>query len=218
MAQLPYTKQAFIERVRKHLADDFPGEDFTVTDNEILLYIDTSIPSVLKGQLFETAKVTGVFDVPEAWLVTYSFTISNQSPKTLEYYVTLPQPPLALPSGYDITNVYLTDPSSGRSKNGLYVSAKRKAYRDNMPRPDGFFYSIEGKTMYLETADGSGLIGINLQVQMPISRTDDKTAAMNMPDDAIEPLFTKVVATILQRFNMPQDTVLDNLPAGNKTS
>ena len=55
-------------------------------------------------------------------------------------------------------------------------------------------------------------------VQMPISRTADKDAAMYLPDDAIEMVFNKVVATILQRYQIPQDIVKDNLPPGNKTS
>lgn len=218
MAALPYTKQALVERIKKHLADDFPGEDFSITDNEIILYIDAAIPFVLKGTLFENAKVTGVFDVPEAYLVTYNYTIASQNTNTLEWSVTLAQTPLSLPTGYDITSVYIADPSSGRSQNAYPITPKRKAYRNYMPKPSGFFYRIEGQTMLLETADGSSLLNYSLFVQMPISRTTDRNAAMNLPDDAIKPIFDEVIKTILQRYSIPQDIVQDGLPAGNKSS
>lgn len=218
MAALAYTKRSLIERIEKHINDDFPGEDWTVTTNEMLLYIDAAIPVVMKGQMFELAKVTGFLDVPEAYLVTYSYTISNQNVNTLEWYVTLAQTPLSLPSGYDITNVYIADPSTGRSQNAYPITAKRKAYRNYMPKPSGFSYRVNTQTMLLEAADGGSLLNYKLQVEMPISRTTDLDAVMSMPDDAIEMVVDKVTAKIVQRYQIPKDIIQDGLPAGNKTS
>jgi hypothetical protein len=218
MASLPYTKQSLVERIKKHLSDDFPGDDFSITDSEIILYIDSAIPHVMKSIMYESAKFTGTLEVPESWLLTSSYAISNQNPNTLEWYVTLIQPPIALPTGYDIPNVYIADPTSGRSDNALPISAKRTAYRNFMPYPNGFNYRIDGQTMLLKASDGGSLLGYNLEVQMPVSRTTDKNAIMSLPDDAIQPIFEKVIATILQRYSIPQDIVEDGLPAGNKTS
>lgn len=218
MAALPYTKRSFIERLKKHIANDFPGDDFSITNNEMLLYIDAAIPFVMKGQMFENAKVTGFLDVPEAYLVTYNHTISNQNSNTNEWYVTLAQTPLSLPTGYDITSVYMSGPSTGRGQNAMPVSAKRKAYRNYLPKPSGFFYRLETNIMYLEASDGGSLLNYNLSVQMPISRTADLDAVMSMPDDAIELVFERVVNKLLQRYQIPQDTVQDDLPPGNKTS
>lgn len=218
MAAIVYSKQQLIERVKKHLADGFPNDDFNITDNEILLYVDSAIPFVLKGQMFENAKVTGVLDVPDAYLVTYNYTIGSQDTNTKEWYVTLAQTPLALPTGYDITNVYIANPADGRSVNAWPIKTKRQAYRNYMPLPVGWSYRVVGQTMYLKQNDGSSLYQYNLFVQMPISRTADKDEAMRLPDDAIEPLFQKTVTTILQRYQIPQDIVQDNLMPGNKTS
>lgn len=218
MAVIPYTKQQLIERITKHLVSNFKGEDFKVTDNEILLYVDAAVPVVMKGQMFELAKVTGFLETIEAYLLTYELPITLQNANTREWYVMLPQPPLALPTGYDIVQTYVASPSTGASRNGFPIKAKRTAYRDYMPKPSGFSFRLEGSTMLMKMSDGSSLGGYNLYVQMPISRTADKTAPMYMPDDAIEMIFNKVVATILQRYQIPQDTVKDNLPAGVKTS
>jgi hypothetical protein len=219
MAQIVYTKAQLVERIQKHLNNGFPGSDWKISTNEMLLYIDTNIPFILKGQMFDNAKVTGVIDVPEAFLVTYNYTISSQDNNTKEWYITLAQPPLALPTGYDITQVYLANPADGKSQNAYPIKVKRVPYRDYMPKPNGFFYRVSnGQKLYLKTSDGSSLYGYSLFVEQPVSRTDDINAAMTLPDDAIEMLFNKTVATILQRYNIPQDIVQDNLPAGNKTS
>lgn len=218
MAVVNYSKRQLIQRIEKHFSNNFPGEDWKITEKEMLLYIDTALPYVLKGQLFENAKITSVFDVPEAYLVTYSYTISNQSPYTNEYFVTLAQPPLSLPTGYDITECYVADASMGQSTNGFAISAKRSAYRRNLPQPPGFLYRIEGNRMYLKMNDGSSMLDLNLSVQLPVSRTDDLDAELRLPDDAINAIFDSVVAKIGLRYQIPQDTVKDNLMPGNKTS
>lgn len=218
MAVVPYTKRAFLERIKKHLNDGFPGEDFNITTAELISYVDAGIPFILKSQAFENAKITGVLEIPDAYLVTYQLTIEDQNSSTREWYVTLPQTPLELPTGYDITNVYVSDPQFGRSDNALPIKNKRVGYRRFLPHPSGFWYRVEGQTMFLQADDGGALLDYTLNIQMPVSRTDDLDDTMNLPDGALEPLFQKTIATILQRYQIPQDIVKDNLPAGVKTS
>lgn len=215
---IAYTKQMFIERVRRHLANDFPNSSFSVSENEVLLYIDAAIPFVLRGQVFDNAKVTGVLDLPEAYLLTYEVTTLLQSDVTNEWYATLPQTPLALPDGYNITDAYFSRNGQGRSQSVFFVKTKRISYRENLPKPEGVFARLEGDKIYLQAKDGQMLYGETLFVQMPISRTADKNAVMNLPDDSIQPIFDNVVSRILLRWKEPQDIVKDDLAAGNKTS
>lgn len=216
---VPYTKQALIERIKRHIANGFPQGDFSISDNEVLLAIDANIPTVLKAGMFENAKVTGVLEVPDAWLVTYDFTISNQDANTKEWYLTLPQPPLALPTGYDITNVYVADAENGRGGNAFPIKNKRQAFRSMLPKPSGFSYRIGGggQKMFLSASNGQSLLDVQVMVEMPISRTEGVSAPLYMPDDAIEALFKLVVVSMLQRLGVPQDVIQDNLPQGNKT-
>ena len=216
---LPYTKEMLIQRIRKHVSNSrFLTDDYAASDNEILLYIDAAIPVVMKGQMFENAKVSGVLDVPDAYIVTYTFTISNQDPKTNEWFVTLPQPPLALPSGYDIPSVYIANEGTGRTINAYPVKVKRSAYRDNMPRPAGVLYRVKGISLYLRAGDGSPLQDQTLFVEMPISRTTDVSDVMAVPGDAIQMIFDEVVKRLLQRYGVPQDIIQDDVTAGNKSS
>jgi hypothetical protein len=215
---IAYTKAQLIERVNKHLNDTFPGNDWKVTSNECLLYIDSAIPFVLKGQIYENAKVFGVFEVPDAYLVSYELTSITRNSATNEWKVTLPQTPLELPTGYNITDAYLSQPGFGRGQSIIFTKTKRVPYRDSMPLMAAIYARIETDVMYMKSYNGMPLNGQTVYVQMPISRTDNINDIMSLPDGAIEPIFNKVVATILQRYQIPQDTVADNLPPGNKSS
>lgn len=218
MAQLPYTKAAFIERIKRHLANGFPKSSFSISDNEVLLTIDSVIPFVMKSMMFENAKVSGVLDIPEAYLVTYNFTSFTKVSSTREWSVELPQTPLALPTGYDITNIYFADDTNGRSQTVYFIKTKRTAYRNLMPKPSGISARVVGQTLYLQANNNMPLYDMSLYVEMPISRTSDINADMNLPDDAIQPIFDKVIATLVQRYTMPQDIIKDDLSAGNKSS
>lgn len=214
---IAFTYGQFIERIQKHINDGFQNSDFKVTSNEIQLYINAAIPSVMKAQMYENAKVFNVFEVPEAYLVTYLLTLTRNT-ATNEWKATLPQTPLELPTGYNITDAYITQSGLGRGQSIIFTKTKRVPYRNNMPKPAGVFARINGDTIYLQSWNGTSLLNQSLYVEMPISRTANLTDVMNLPDGALEPIFQKVVASILQRYQIPNDQILDNLPAGNKTS
>ncbi len=216
---IAYTGQMLIERVRRHLANDFPNSSFAISENEVLLYINAAIPIVMKGQMYENAKVVSIFDVPEAYLVTYNITISTLNAQTGEWAVTLPQTPLALPDGYNITDAYFSS-AGKRTLSVFFIKTKRASYRELLPKPAGVFARVEGDKVYLQTTEGQQVLLFDQTfcIQMPVSRITDKTAVMNIPDDAIDGIFMNVVAKCKERYMMPQDIIKDDLPSGNKSS
>lgn len=214
---ITYSKQLFIERVKKHLADGFPHTSFPITDNEIMLYIDAEIPFVMKQQMFENSKVIGTLETPEAYLSTYEIA-PTQDEQTQEWVATLPQPPVDLPLGYSITRVYASF-QGFETDDFLPLSAKRSAFRNQLPQSPNILYRVNnGQEIRIKPPTNMNIYGTTILVEMPISRTDDKTATMNLPDSAISLIFDRVIARILQRYSIPQDIIKDNLPAGNKTS
>lgn len=213
----PFTKQALLERIKRHINNDFPNTDFKVSDSEILLYIDSAIPFVMKGEIFENAKVTGVFEVPEAYLVTYLLSPITKNAPTNEWKATLPQTPLALPSGYAITDVYATQDGQGRGQSFYPTNTKRVPYRNLMPKPSGSFYRVNGDTIYFQATNGAPLNQLDVYVEMPISRTADVNAVMNVPDSALENIFLTVIKNITNRYQLGKDNILDNEPKNPKT-
>ncbi len=49
---IPQTKQMFIDRVKTHLNNNYASSSFSITDNQILLYIDETIPVVMRSLMF----------------------------------------------------------------------------------------------------------------------------------------------------------------------
>ncbi len=218
MAAISYTKRMLCERIVKHINDGFPGNDFKITTNEICLYVDAAIPFVMKGQMFENAKVSGIFETIDAYLVTYLISPLTKHTPTNEWKGTLPQTPLALPTGYNITDAYISQAGFGRGQSIVFTQTKRVPYRNNMPKMAAVYARINGQDIFLQSYNGMPLLNQDLYVEMPISRTSDLDAPMVMPDDAINPLFDYVLAKVKDRYMTPIDTVADNLPAGNKSS
>ncbi len=217
MAVVAQTKKMLVERIRRHMQDGFPTASFGASQREVMLYIDEALAVAIIGHTYELAKVEGGLYVAEGFLFTYSLSLL-QNDITSEWYATLPQPPIGLPLGYSINRVYFASAMNGVSQEVLPIISKRRGYRNNMPRPAGAEYSVEGSKMLVTANDGSPLAGLTLYVQMAKSRTDDMDEVLNMPDDVIGKIFDMVVARLSQRLQLPKDIVNDGLPSGNKTS
>lgn len=212
---VPYNRKQLIQRIRKHIANGYPNDSFNTSTNELMLYIDQAIAFGLVGQTWNNAKLTGVMEVPEAYLLTYQLTALQKDNATGYWFSKLPQPPVSLPLGYSINSVYSSDSSLGRSMDFFPIKAKRLGYRINMPMPSGVRYWVESYTIWFAASNNLPLLGIPVFVQMPTSRTGDITLDMNLPDDAIEAIFNSVTTQLTKRYAEPKDIVHDDLPAGN---
>lgn len=215
---IPYTKQQLVERIRRHIVNDFPSSDLSMTVNEVLLYVDQAVAFNMVGQVWNMAKVEGNIVMPEAYLTTYHLSTLSFDTLTREWYATLPQPPVSLPLGYSITDVYPVLAGNSRGESFLPIKSKRTGYRRYMPIPSGGSYKIVGDKIVLAASDGGSLSAYTFYVEMAKTRTESLTEALNLPDDAIEMIFNNVVAKLKDRLQLPQDVIQDDISAGNKTS
>lgn len=214
---IAYTKKLLVQRIRQHLANEIPDDEFSITEREMFLYIDQALAFTVVGQVYAGAKVLGTLEVPEGWLTTYELDALVQNEITKEWETTLPQPPVSLPLGYSITRVYFGNVTNGISQDVLPIKAKRAPYRNLMPRPAGAEYKINGSTIKLSANDGQPLSDQTVYVEMIKTRTDEMTEVLNLPDDAIEAVFNSVLQKCLQRFQNPKDIILDDIGPGNTT-
>jgi hypothetical protein len=164
---------------------------------------------------YQNAKVEGALAVAEAFLITYNITTISQDQNTGYWFATLPQPPLSLPLGYSINRVYFASTANGISQDATPIKAKRLGYRNNMPFPTGVRYWVENSILWLAANNNMPLLGQNLYVQMPSSRTADMNAPMSIPDDIIDYIFNTATQTLSKKFTEPRDVVKDYLPSGN---
>lgn len=215
---LAYTWKQLIQRLRQHIVNDFPSAELSVTDNEVLLYINEAMSFGLIGQVWNNAKITGVMEVPEAYEVTFQLAALRQDRVTRYWYSTMPQPPLSLPLGYSVNRVYFATSANGIGVDCLPIKAKRNGYRNYMPMPFGVRYWIENSKIWLAASDGGSLLNQNCFIQMPSTRAVSVGDAIPLPDDATDMIFTKVLARLKDRLQIPQDIIQDDLSAGNKSS
>jgi hypothetical protein len=212
---ITYNKAQLIERVKKHIADGFPTADFSTTDSEILLYVDSALAFGLIGQVYAGAKVEGNLVMPEGYLTTYLLPALTRDNVTKEWYSTLPQPPVSLPLGYSIDHVYFANSVNGKGKSVFLIKGHRVAYREDMPIPFGVRAWVEGSTIKFAASDGGSLYGENCYVRMASTRTSSLTDVMTLPDDAIEQIFNNVVTKMVQRMQLPKDIIADDISAGD---
>lgn len=211
---IAYTKKQLIQRIRQHLSNDFPDADFSVSTNEVLLYIDQALAFTLVGQVYALAKLEGNLVMPDGYLSTFLLPALVKDYITGEWYSTLPQPPVSLPLGYSITGAYFADAAYGKGSSIYLIKNNRASYIENMPSPFGVNARVEGSKMIFEASNGTSLFGQNCYVTMASTRTSSLTDTMNLPDDSLETIFNNVVAKLLQRRNIPVDVIQDDLPSG----
>lgn len=219
MAALPYTRKLFLQRIRKHISNTrLSSDDFGISDNELVLYLDQCAAARIVGQAYQGAKIDGALVVNEAYLITYQLPALSQNPITGYWFASLPQPPMGLPLGYSINRGYFADPSTGVSQEINWIKAKRVGRRRTMPLQAGVNGWVENNTIYLQASNNYPLQGLQVYISMPSARTTDVNAVMNMPEDDIDFVFKEVIGMLAQRYGFPIDQIKDDLPAGNKSS
>lgn len=204
----------FVERLKRHMNNNFPNASYTVSDKEILLYIDQALAFNAIAQIYAAAKILGTLEVPEGYLTTYELPALTQNNVTNDWESTLPQPPVSLPLGYSVSRLYFAQAGFGVSQDILPIKAKRAAYRNNMPRPDGVEYRVNGDKIFITANDGSSLLGLTVYAEILNTRTGSFSETMQLPDDAIEFIFNNVVQKLVQRIQLPQDIINDGVGQG----
>lgn len=215
---LSFTWAQFIERIIRHINNNFPNENFSTSDNEVYLYINEAMAYGLVGQVWSNAKITGQIEVPDGYIVQFALPALTQDAVSGKWVTTLPQPPLSLALGYSINRIYPATAGFGQGQDVILLKPKRVGRRNNMPMQFGVYGYVTNARLWLYTSNGSSLLGQTFYAEMPSTRATSLSDPMNLPDDAAKILFDLVIARLLQRLQVPQDVIDDSLPAGNKTS
>lgn len=215
---LDYTWLQFIVRLEKHINNDFPGTDFSITRNEMLLYINEAMSYGLVGQVWNNSKILGQMEVPDGYITQFALSAPTYDTVSGYWTTTLPQPPLSLPLGYSINRIYPATTGFGQGNDVILIKAKRVGRRKSMPMQFGVRGWITNNRLWLATSDGSSLLNQVFYAEMPSTRATSIDDEINLPDDAQKMVFDLVMVRLKERLGLPQDVVQDGLPAGNKSS
>ena len=124
---LAYSWQQLIERIERHINNDFPSSEVSLSNNEALLYINEAMSFSIVGQVWNSAKILGYMEMPEAYLVTFQLAALKQDTVTKNWYSTMPQPPLSLPLGYSVNRVWFANAQNGEGIDCAMIRQKELA-------------------------------------------------------------------------------------------
>ncbi len=215
---LSYTWRQLGQRIWRSFNNDFPSSQFSVSENEMQLYINEAMSSGLVGSVYAGVKVIGTMEVPDAYILTFELPALVQNAVSGKWETTLPQPPLSLPLGYSINRIYPADAAHGEGQDVIFLKPKRVGLRKTMPLQFGVYGSVNGNKLKLWASNNTSLLNQVFYTDMPSTRATNLDDAINLPDDAQELIFSKVMARLKERIQLPQDIIADDLTQGNKSS
>lgn len=212
------TYKVFTEQIQRRLQNDYPSGEFTVTSNEILLYIFQALGQAITNAANQYYSVEGLAATPEAFITTYKFPASSlkKDYDTGRYVLVLPHPPLNVLYGYSIMSPYFAG-SGAKSFPLIKINGYQKGFALQLSSPSyGIYYEVEGAQMLL-TSEHLDLInsGLKLFVPMLSPRGQSDNDTINASDETLAVVFDAVVARLSQRMGTPKDASNDG--ANKKT-
>lgn len=205
------TRQQLIDRIFRFYYDGIPSDDASLSNNEVDLYINDAIASVMNKQAMDAYNITGIMQVPEGYVTTYTIPTPSLNDLTGFYYSTIPHPPFGLPGDNGVSSVFFGG-GMGMSKPILHVKPNEVDYFTSMPMPpQAAFYWIEGNKIYFWCRTDITHISDTIYIRMSSNVQSDNSTILNIPPDAVELVFTDVIQKLLPRKNIRQDNVNDGI-------
>lgn len=199
-----------IERVRRFLSNGIPSDDFSISENEVALYYEAAVASIIPKIAFMGYQVEGVMTLPEGFRTKVVFDTILKDNDTGDGYVTLPSPPIGLPLGYSIDPVTII--GNGKESNPLIpIAAKQLAYwKSRKVKPVGGFYWVLNSTLGVPS-DVKLMRGEKLSVVMMSLRDSNRDEPLSLPEDSIAEVFKIVVSQLRERYQLPADNLNDGV-------
>ena len=203
------TRKQLIDRILLFYYDGIQDEAATITENEVDLYINDAIASVMNKQAMDAYNITGIMSVPEGYVTTYTISTPALNDSTGFYTSSIPHPPMGLPGDSGVVGVYFGG-GMGQSKPVLYVAPHEVDYFMFMPKPpQAAFYWIEGSTIYFWARTDLTRTNDTIYIRMAANVQGNNAAVLNIPPDAIDLVFSSVIQKLMPRKGIVQDLIND---------
>lgn len=203
------TRKQLIDRILRFYYDGIPDEASTITENEIDLYINDAIATVMNKQAMDAYSITGIMSVPDGYITTYVIATPILDDKTGFYYSDIPHPPMGLPGDNGILSVFFGG-GYGQSKPVLYVAPHEVDYFVFMPKPpQAAFYWIESSRIAFWCRTDLSHTTDTIYIRMATNVQNSNSTVLNIPPDAIDLVFSSVLQKLMPRKNIVQDLIND---------
>ena len=203
------TKNQLIERIKRAYYNDFSSDVAVITENEISLYINDAIALAIDKQTNEGYAITGILEIPDGYITTYSLPNLTADPITGYFYTTIPHPPMGITNSTGISSVFFSNLGTV-SEPALYVSQREVNFFKKVPhRPSKIYYWIEGARLVVWSKVNLSTTTATINITMATNISQDGNTVLNVPPDAVDFVFETVMRRLFPRKNMTQENIND---------
>lgn len=203
------TRQQLIDRILRYYYNGIPSDSAELSNNEVDLYINDAIASVMNKQIMDEYNISGIMSVPDGYITTYQLTTPSYDDTTGNYYTTIPHPPIGMPNSSGVLGVYFSG-GLGQSKPVLYIKPNEMDYFQFMPKPpQAAFYWIEGNKIYFWCRTDLSHTTDRINIRMATNIQSSANDILNVPADAVEQIFSIVTQKLLPRKGIVADVISD---------
>lgn len=203
-------RKEICELIQFRLAGGVPQDSFEPTLDEINKWLDHGAAAAAMKNYTDGVQIDGMEYVADAFYLTTKGIALTKDSDSGYWTATLPNAPIGIPRGYDITSLYLQ--GSGRYSNSLVrLNPQQIDYYRSLPKPKNFiFYWPENDTLYIDSF--ADLTNEKAVVRMAGSAGKRLlTDKFLCPDDYIPFVVEYVFKQFLPKTNVPKDNLNDSV-------
>lgn len=203
------TRAQLCEQIRRMLAGGHPNDDFQVTVGLVNQNLNAAIAAAAVKNKRENSDLEGVDYVADAFYSRFKGIAITKEADTGYYTAKLPQPPVAVGIGYDITSFKLFS-RAGVKTSCIRVPLKELDYMHDLDLDlKKVYYWVNGDNVFLQS--NVDITGYKITLQMVSSQSSDLSSVLSVPDNYIPDIVSYMAGIFNIQTNVPVDVANDGI-------
>jgi len=207
------TRRQYCELIIRMLSGMQPSDDSPITVNQVNHHLNGAIAMAAVKDMMNNLNALGCETVSDGFYTSFTGITSTQDAATGYYDMTLPQVPVAISRGLDITSLVFTFDSGVRST-AYRVGQIEFDYMNQLPiQSNKIFYVVNGNQATIKSS--LDLTSAKAKVTMVSSQSNSSTGpddTMNVPDNYMGEIIGYIAQIFRIQLSTPIDTSNDGVP------
>lgn len=208
------TRQYVCEQIERVLLAGMPNDEVEITPSLINSYLNGAIAAAAAQAYKESIQLEGEGTVPDGFYATYKGLAITKDNDTGWWNLTLPQQPVGLARGHNISFVFLIA-GSGKKNSAYPISPTEIDFLYNLPKSCAdAYYWVDTNVMNLYSC--SDISKAKAIVRMIVTQSSNLTDTITMPDDYMPFVFDYMMKVFGIMQQEPHDIANDGVPSNIK--
>jgi hypothetical protein len=204
------TRRVLIELVQRQLSGGMISQDSDLSTGLINQYINSAVGYAAKAQYKEEIQLNGIENIADAFYSEFTGITITKDAVSGQYRATLPQQPVGIGVGWDISDFMLIA-GSGAKIFASPISPREVHFLYELGTGcDEVYFWVNGLIASLHAC--SDITKYKANVRMISSQSSDLDAPMNIPDAYLPLIIEYIDKTLGFQMNMPIDSSEDGKP------